>query len=458
MGAGVHAATPRGSAGTATRRRRVEEPRETDRVGMAMGPGTMTGTAYDYETWILEQLLARLERSRHALVPGASRRPVFLRCDAREFPDYWDDRSADFRLLIHAAVARLAAEGLVEPRWVRAREGKEPERIDLNLSRAEEAYRRIGRTPPWAQRDRLAAVAARWSWPPGDWWERFRHDLLEALARGRALPGGLRRDADPRVLSDLLRVLDAIERLEGEVPRRVFSLQVLGDSKRLEEVLLPHLSRILAAYHPACGTEDTEDEKGIDPLAQVGLVPHPRPVLLAGPVVLEGPGGRRLDLGAFQPYVGLPPQALDAPLLAWRAQRVITVENLTSFHRLAAARPEPWLAVYLGGFHAGPGIRFLRQLAIRAPGLAFYHWGDIDLGGFRIFVHLRRLTGLPLQPYRMDVPTYRDHLHLARPFGPRYRVALAALLDDPEYAVFHDLIRVMLAEGKRLEQESVAPV
>lgn len=409
----------------------------------------------DYEAEILGALLDRLERSRHAKAPGSSKRRVFLRCDRRELPDYWNDSSADYRWRIHQAVERLAAAGVVVPRWVRGREGRELERIDLELARVGEAYRLAGRIPPWERRQRLIDVVDRWSWPEGDWRERFRQELLSALESGGPFPAGLRRDLEEPVLADLLRSLDGLGRIEGDVPRRVFSLQELGDSKRLEEAVLPHLRRVLAAYHPLAGEED--DGAG-DLLERVGLVPHPRPVLVAGPVSLVSPSGKEVDLGAFQPYVGVPPTMLDAPVVGGCATQVVTVENLTSFHQLAAMRPADWVVVYLGGFAAGPGLRFLRRLAEGMPGAAFYHWGDIDLGGFRIFAFLRRAIGIAIQPYRMDEATFRAHLHLARPFGSRYRSALEGLLADDEYAVFYGVVGAMLEAGCRLEQESVAPL
>lgn len=410
----------------------------------------------DYERRILDHLLDRFERSRHAAAPGSSRRGVFLPCDPERFPDYWDDRSADIREAIHAAVASLARQGIVAPRWVRGREGRELDRIDLCLDQVAAAYARAGRVPPWERRRRLAEVAAAWSWPAGDWREAFRQDLLRALAEGDRLPGRLTAETDPAVVADLFRVLDALGNLEGEVPRRLFSQQVLGDTKRLEEALLPHLERVLASYHPACQDWDEGEAAGESPLERVGLVPHPQPLLVAGPVALALPGGGRLDLGAFHPWVGLPPAMLDLPVAACGAQRVVTVENLTSFHRLAAVRPAGWVALFLGGFPRGSRLRLLQALV--AAGARWYHWGDLDLGGFRNFVYLQRASGLPGEPYRMDAATFDRYRAFGRPFDERYRARLEALLGEPDYAPFHGAIRAMLAAGLRLEQESVPPL
>ncbi len=98
--------------------------------------------------------------------------------------------------------------------------------------------------------------------------------------------------------------------------------------------------------------------------------------------------------------------------------------------------------------------RFLRKLAATKP-LQFWHWGDIDLGGFRVFAHLCRQTGLNLQPLLMDVETYRRHLEYGMEVSEPYIKQLKRLQSDPEYQVFWPVIADMVNRRKRLEQEAV---
>lgn len=88
--------------------------------------------------------------------------------------------------------------------------------------------------------------------------------------------------------------------------------------------------------------------------------------------------------------------------------------------------------------------------------ISYFHWSDIDLGGFRIFARLKQNIVPELKPYRMDIETLRSHRDRALPLcGESYRRKLEALLGDPEYRIFHSLIEEMLRSGLRLEQEQL---
>lgn len=412
----------------------------------------------DYAHWILHQLLDRYERSAHYHNPGRSHRAVLLRFDRPSFPDYWDDTGAETRHLIHLAVERLAAAGLVAVHRDHRLPGQPVARVDLVLERVEEAYRQADRTPRRHLEDQLATTAAHWQGKLPAWAEPFLQDIASALAAGQPLPAGL-GPGDDRLLADICHALAAAPGPEAPLPRRVFSLRTFGDSKRFEREVEGQFVRVARAYLPGAPAERREL------LAELGIVENPDFLFLWGPLTLgwgpPAPGmpAGVLDLGAVGTPLGIPAAAVDsARMLSVKAARLITVENLTSFHQLVQAAPPNTIAVYLGGYHNRLRHRFLRRLREFDANLIFLHWGDIDLGGFRIFRYLREGSGVPLAPWHMDAATLRRHLHLAAPFDAAYARQLQDMLSDEGYADFHDVIRLMLAEGKRLEQESVEPM
>lgn len=401
----------------------------------------------DYGRIILDDLLGRYERSAH--FQGEGRRAVSLRPDRKNLPEYWDDTSADQRLLVHRALADLEADGLIEVKWPRHAAGLEVSRVILRLERLEEAYRRVGRTPRAVLEQRLRATALAWRAGLPDWGQAFVDDLAGALAGGRPLPAGFAPGED-ELLVDVLRATAALNPADP-APRRVFSLRVFGASKHFEQQVEGRLVRVLREFHPGGGT--TEDWREL--LAELGLTENPDHLYLAGPLVLEY-DGRTLDLAPFAPDVGLPAGLVaGARVVSLAAEQVLTVENLTTFHLLAARRPERALLIYLGGYHNRLRREFLHRLWQAAPGAAFRHWGDIDLGGFQIFRLLREGSGVPLEPYRMDLETYRAYADTGTPFGADYRRKLAALLDTPGYEVFRPVITEVLRLGRRVEQEAI---
>ncbi len=67
----------------------------------------------------------------------------------------------------------------------------------------------------------------------------------------------------------------------------------------------------------------------------------------------------------------------------------MTIENKTSFQRL---RDGDSAMMYLGGFANRHQIEFLKKVISDNPNVRYYHFGDIDIGGFLIRKHLCRET------------------------------------------------------------------
>jgi len=142
------------------------------------------------------------------------------------------------------------------------------------------------------------------------------------------------------------------------------------------------------------------------------------------------------------------------------ARAVITVENLTSFYQYVLEGPPDELVIYLGGFANSAQKLFLQKLYRlcneKENPVPFYHWGDLDLGGFKIWHNLKKKTGIPFQPYLMDEETYLKHLHHGQPITEQYAEKLAALLKDDSYTQFHALISLILKKKIRVEQEAIS--
>ena len=129
-----------------------------------------------------------------------------------------------------------------------------------------------------------------------------------------------------------------------------------------------------------------------------------------------------IDLSAFYPDLGLPVGWIrDLEIVESKAAAVITIENKSSFYQYLREGPTGRLVIYLGGYHNRGRRLLLEKLAAyyRKEGRAvpFYHWGDMDLGGFQIWRHLKTKTGIAFEPLLMDVQTYLRCCHLAPPLG-----------------------------------------
>jgi hypothetical protein len=162
-------------------------------------------------------------------------------------------------------------------------------------------------------------------------------------------------------------------------------------------------------------------------------------------------GGHLIDGRWSVPWVALTPETMRSMEdLVVVARRVRTIENLVAFEEEARGGvPADTLLVFTSGFPGSLERAFLERVI--AGGVErVEHWGDLDVGGLRIYRHLAAILPVPVEPWRMDVATL--DLLPTLPLTPRDREALAAWVSDPT-APLRDLAAVLLERGVKAEQE-----
>ena len=159
--------------------------------------------------------------------------------------------------------------------------------------------------------------------------------------------------------------------------------------------------------------------------------------------------GDKIDLSALHGDIAFSSTMLDdIGRVELTGRSVMTVENLTSFHLVDC---ENRLVIYLGGFHNTVRRHLIMKIHQQNPDVAFYHFGDIDAGGFQILQHLRRQTGINFIPYKMDLETLQKHQDSAKALTANDRERLIKLKGQG----FDEVIDYMLMNNIKLEQEAV---
>ena len=135
-------------------------------------------------------------------------------------------------------------------------------------------------------------------------------------------------------------------------------------------------------------------------------------------------------------------------------KRVITIENLTTFFRWE--EPES-LIIYLGGYHNAVRRALLKAVYEALPDAEYYHFGDIDAGGFEIYRDLCQKTGIPFEMYRMNLDTLKAYQEYGRELTENDRIRLRKILERNagETEEICEVIRYMLEWNVKLEQECV---
>lgn len=307
--------------------------------------------------------------------------------------------------------------------------------VDAGLALVRERRDRRGDWEPyqWWLTEAGARLASADEEPPADvsgWLARPDPEGHPVLASIRAW---LAR-ADPSALTTRLVLAIGDELRAGRVPRgRLVSVQVGGHTKAVR--LLDHREALEAAL-------------GL-PLEEVVRL-HGRAVYTYGAFRFRI-GSQPVDGRFSVPWLALTPETLEGlGELEVSARRMLTVENLVAFEEeVRAGLPQDTVAVWTGGFPSTLERAWMRRL-IEGGVERVAHWGDLDVGGLRIFRHLSETLPCPVAPWRME-PTLLDVLP-TQPLTDRDRDALAAWRADPA-APLQDLAAALLARGVKAEQE-----
>lgn len=213
------------------------------------------------------------------------------------------------------------------------------------------------------------------------------------------------RGTGPKMVQDWLdavKIVDYTQHSQSAIdtPIREASAALFKDSKRIEK--LASLVDILLS-----GDVSAEVRAPSSVWQEIGLYREEQPIRMAGNVVVV----RERNTGLLDsPYAAFHAGSIHG--IMGMVTRVLTIENLTTFHSEARRNSsEPMLLIYTAGMPS-PAWRsmYKRILASLAPGTPVSHWGDIDEGGFRIAALLAsdaKEAGHTLTPWAMspkDVP------------------------------------------------------
>lgn len=418
------------------------------------------GEAVKEAGFLLHMLLDKYENS--ALYKGTARsnRRVWLHFNRRNLPRYFDDSTARHKENINESARFLEGRGLVEIVWERFEEGNLIKKIALNLDHLREAYNFLGRRPREDKENRVAGLARQYARGAAPWVRDFLHYVADRVESGESVARYLDIN-DPDRAGALFKAVREAGLLGEETPRRVFSQRVLGSTKAFDAVA-GSVARVAADFHPQF--RETGGGGAVEPgavLAELGIVDNPGHIFISGGLQFII-NGKLIDVADFYPDLGISTElAGRMRVAAVTADYIITIENLTAFYSFIKINRGNFLAVYLGGYHNSLRRNFLRKIRehLDVTGISkpFYHWGDIDYGGFDIFVHLRDNCLADLRPVFMDINTLEKYRAFCLPFNDRYAEKLRKLLADPGYRVFHPVLAYMLQNGVRLEQECIEP-
>lgn len=397
---------------------------------------------YEMQKKTINQLIDKYEKSKTFLEENRVNQ-TFSKKVNELFPKYQDDAEYEIFCDVNESLCDLQQKNLV---LLHSKRGAIIERVDLNLQQLDACYKFVKREPLKTEHAWLLDVME--GYTECALLQNYFETQKVKISKNQKVEyyEGKKQD-----YLDLLVLVKLLCENEEEQFIRDFSLKYFLDSKRVE-ALAGKARGLMFKYG------DFQDEDSV--LEECNIVKTPTYVCFKGNGCVTL-GGQKLDLSILHGDLSLSTESLkELGQIEVFGKRVVTVENLTSFHDFTETED---FVVYLGGFHNTTKRRFLTELYHQNEKKQYVHFGDIDAGGFYIYEHLRAKTGIPFSPLYMDVKTLQQCKEQTKPLTKTDRKRLERLLrklneankEDIFWFDYRDVLHYMLQNNCKLEQEAI---
>ena len=340
---------------------------------------------------ILDTLLDKYEKSKSFNNRNINHQSFSVEA-AKLFHQYSDDSQVDFCLKLNSDLRELEKNDFVTIAWDSPSKAK---KVVLNVKAIKDIYDFLGRMPRSEEQNQILDAF--------NGFENLNPVLQKYIdsQRQRIVDNKNVDFYDAKngldELKDVLKAVDYLVKNDEEVLIRNASICLYKDSKRLENISST-IEALLRKYGDYEGCEDV--------LAECNVVKTPTQVLLKGNASINL-NGQIIDLSKVNGDIGLSTKSLrDVVSIDVFGNRVITVENLTSFYTYGN---QDDFVIYLGGFHNSIKRTFIKKVFAENASKSYMHFGDIDAGGFYILKHLRNKTGIHFFSMNMNVRTLEQY-------------------------------------------------
>lgn len=357
--------------------------------------------------YLVEKIIEKCENSKSDWREGA-RGGRSMKIEQKEY-----DACGKTELIRQALC--LESEGLIQIKWLIR--GSDVEKVCYQLEDLGKFYgfmeKETGLDCP-SKQEKLAGIEAVLEAELEElktpWIRKYYKDLLQLARDGRLEKGEL-----PRMMGKVdiyLSCFRGIDKLESPVYKRIFSRNHLSNSKVFEKEAQKHIISKAKEYWE----EIDPDMSDTEVLSQLLIEEYSQELALKGPLNIQvEKDGKQVKLALADYLYGT---VLNSETLKHAKvqvsqpdiHRVMTIENKANF--VSAQYEEHTLYIFTHGYLSPREREFLRGLGIILEGhdVEFYHSGDLDYGGVKIYEYMKRKVFPEIKPWRMDVETYEAYL------------------------------------------------
>ena len=337
----------------------------------------------------------------------------------------------------------LEKAGLI--RTERKNLGADIVRIHYPVSVIPELCIRAGVEDPRAKQLRWIRAAGKWAGEAkGTFLEPYSDALLQRLEAGQDVKKPDMEDGD------FFHCLNRAAVIESPVWRRQFSSEVLHDSKLFEKKYQDKVVTVLEKYSPLSEEGMTAD----DILRVHGIKTYSQTLEWKGPLIYRIGNGSPVDssVNIFGTVINAQTLEQAVPAAAPGIRRILLIENKANYESMDFRADT--LYIYCHGFFSPKELKFLGTLTeIAGENTEYLHWGDMDLGGIRIFLYNQRKLFPGLKPYRMDEAEYKAAVEGGA--GIPLKKEKKEKLQKLDAGCLEKLKRLILENEMEIEQESL---
>ncbi len=244
-----------------------------------------------------------------------------------------------------------------------------------------------------------------------------------------------------------------LDEIEESIFKRIFSKKYLGNTKTFEKEMEGHI--ISAAKNFCLDVEKEMDDTTV--LQQLFIEEYAQELSLKGELhfrIKEENGNfQEINTGCYCFGTTLNSQTLEHAVLnqEQKIQKIVIFENKANY--ISAPYKAGVLYVFSHGYFSPKECRFLKELyqVLKNGQVQYFHSGDLDYGGIKIFQYIRKTIFPELEPLQMDIHTYEAYQEFAEKIEAETLEKLKLVQD--ENPQIQELIRKLLETGKGMEQE-----
>lgn len=394
----------------------------------------------DYKQRILTDLLQSYEKRKAYKKTAASLKAIQIDI-GKKYPEYKNRYDHESYKAIHTAIERLRADGLIE---ANKNDVGHFTKIKLQIEHVEECYHALGQLSIPEKCKKVVAAIQPFEKSTSSLVQTIVAEWENKVINFEELPYNIKYDSIRA--ADILKALQGIFQLNKETYMRNFSTAIFKDSKKFKAKYKSTVENILFD-----NTEAIVKKEKI--LEYYNLYENPTYVLIKGNAEIYFQTSK-IFLGEIQDGIALSNASLeDIKKIIIHAEKVITVENLTTYHDSDEADA---VRIYLGGYHNASKQKLLEKIYSENINCQYYHKGDLDVYGFLILENLREKTKIPFEAMQMDLQTLKrfKSARLYKPLESSDRKIIQKKIGG-QLEKYKEVLQFMIENNCKVEQESV---